>query len=102
MFEPPPGHAVAYVDWSQWATERLLGNQIPETVFLAHSAREVGATAASAFGAGFGGSVWALVQCDDASRFLNVWEQRYRRAFPARADGAQFFATNAGPAAFQW
>ena len=92
----------AYVDWSQWATERLLGNQIPETVFLARSAREIGATAASAFGAGFGGSVWALVERDDASRLLKLWEQRYRRAFPAQATDAQFFATNAGPAAFQW
>ncbi len=46
---------------SQEAAERWLGNQIPETIALARLARHVGATAASAFGAGFGGSVWALV-----------------------------------------
>ncbi len=92
----------ALVDWSQWATERLLGNQVPETVFLARAAREVGAVAASAFGAGFGGSVWALLPRDDATRFVRVWKQRYARAFPARADAAQFFLTNAGPAAYQW
>jgi galactokinase len=92
----------AYVDWSQWGTERLLGNQIPATVFLARSAREIGAAAASAFGAGFGGSVWALVERGDASRFLKSWKQSYRRAFPAHAGGAQFFVTNAGPAAHQW
>ncbi len=49
------------VDASQDRAERLLGNQIPETVTLARSARNLGAIAASAFGGGFGGSVWALV-----------------------------------------
>lgn len=92
----------AYVDWSQWATERLLQNQVPETVFLARAAREVGAVAASAFGAGFGGSVWALMPRDEASRVLKSWEQRYRKAFPGRADACEFFLTNAGPAAYQW
>ena len=47
------------VDRSQHAAEKLLGNQTPETVFLAASARRLGAVAASSFGAGFGGSVWA-------------------------------------------
>ena len=92
----------ALVDWSQWATERLLGNQVPETVFLARSARDIGAAAASAFGAGFGGSVWALVPRDGAVGFLKSWEQQYARAFPTRTGGAQFFVTNAGPPAFQW
>ncbi|MFN8573711.1 MAG: galactokinase family protein [Gemmatimonadaceae bacterium] len=92
----------AYVDWSQWATERLLQNQVPETMFLARTAREVGAVAASAFGAGFGGSVWALVPREDATRILKLWEQRYRKAYPERIDAAEFFLTNAGPAAHQW
>ena len=49
------------VDRSQRGAELLLGNQVPETFHLARSARSLGAVAASAFGAGFGGSVWALV-----------------------------------------
>src|SRR5204862_4044059 len=49
------------VEESQAAAERLLGNQIPETIELARSARELGAVAACAFGAGFGGSVYALL-----------------------------------------
>ena len=53
--------SVSLVDQSQAATEQLLGNQVPETVWLAREARGLGAIAASAFGAGFGGSVWALV-----------------------------------------
>ena len=39
----------------------LLGNQVPETIALARAARAHGAFAACSFGAGFGGSVWALV-----------------------------------------
>ncbi|HEX4682071.1 MAG TPA: galactokinase family protein, partial [Gemmatimonadaceae bacterium] len=45
------------VDESMRNAERMLHNQVPETVFLARRARELGAVAASAFGAGFGGSV---------------------------------------------
>src|ERR1700683_875777 len=41
-----------WVDQSQAAAEKLLGNQIPETIELAHFARKLGAIAASAFGAG--------------------------------------------------
>ena len=56
------------VDRSQELAERLLGNQIPETVTLARSARNLGAIAASAFGGGFGGSVWALVPSRERGR----------------------------------
>lgn len=73
------------VDRSQAIGAKLLGNQVPETVFLAESAREAGALAASAFGAGFGGSVWALVREEDAADFLDDWEVRYDNAFPRRS-----------------
>ena len=86
------------VDASQTGAERLLGNQIPETVFLARSARELGAAAASAFGAGFGGSVWALVPEAKAGTFLARWRERYRHTFPEHE--ARFFLTRPGPAAF--
>ena len=46
---------------SQAEAETLLGNQVPETIALARAARELGAFAVVRFGAGFGGSVWALV-----------------------------------------
>ena len=89
------------VDRSQRAAERLLGNQVPETVFLAAAARRLGAAAASAFGAGFGGSVWALVEAVGAEDFLASWEAQYRAEFPQHAPLARFFATAAGPAAFR-
>ena len=87
------------VDRSQELTEKLLGNQVDQTVFLACSAREIGASAASAFGAGFGGSVWALVEAQAARDFLRQWQGRYENAFPEQAAGSAFFITNAGPAA---
>ena len=45
-------------------------------------ARELGADAASAFGAGFGGSVWALVPNEEAGAFAERWAAHYHRAHP--------------------
>jgi galactokinase len=89
------------VDRSQQGAEKLLGNQVPETVFLAAAARRLGAAAASAFGAGFGGSVWALIETATADRFLAAWSQQYLAEFPQHAALARFFITGAGPAAFR-
>ncbi len=87
----------ALVDRSQALAGRCLGNQVPETVALARLARELGAEAASAFGAGFGGSVWALVPVAAADGFARGWEDAYRRAFPHA--GPTFLVTRAGAAA---
>jgi galactokinase len=89
------------VDQSQRAAEDLLGNQLPETSYLATSARCRGAVAASAFGAGFGGSVWAMVESALVQSFLASWGGDYRDQFPEHAATATFFATIAGPAAFR-
>jgi galactokinase len=89
------------VDRSQRGAEVLLGNQVPETFHLARSARSLGAVAASAFGAGFGGSVWALVRRDDAQRFTECWHESYAARFPEPAQRASFFTTAAGPAAMR-
>jgi galactokinase len=86
------------VDQSQEAAERLLGNQVPETAALARLARDQGALAASAFGAGFGGSVWALVPVAEAARFASAWQRVYSRAWPAAA-ASTFFTTRPGPGA---
>jgi galactokinase len=87
------------VDRSQELTESLLENQVPQTAALAHLAREQGAAAASAFGAGFGGSVWAMVPSAQAGDFLRQWSARYAAIFAAEAQRARFFLTQAGPAA---
>jgi galactokinase len=85
------------VDRSQELAERNLGNQTPETIHLARTARSLGAAAASAFGGGFGGSVWAMVEAADADGFRKRWAERYARAFPASAPESRFFVTRPGP-----
>ncbi len=85
------------VDRSQQAAEELLRNQIQETIFLARSARELGAVAASAFGAGFGGSVWALVADAEASTFQERWGETYVSRFPVAAEKAEILVTRPGP-----
>ncbi len=88
------------VDRSQRAAENLLGNQVPQTAALAALARSLGARAASAFGGGFGGSVWALVDSSEADSFPAAWREAYRRRFPD-ARGDEFFSTAAGPGRFR-
>jgi galactokinase len=86
------------VDESQLAAEQMLGNQIPETMELARAARELGAHAASSFGAGFGGSVWAMVPRSDAEQFCDRWKESYFKRFDgANAGRSQFFVTAPGP-----
>ena len=87
------------VDRSQLLAERALGNQVTETTVLARSARDLGAAAASSFGAGFGGSVWALVRATEAERFIERWSSGYRHAFPEAGARSAFFATRPGPSA---
>jgi galactokinase len=81
--------------------ETLLRNQVPETTALVTHARTYGAIAASAFGAGFGGSVWALVTRSDASAFLDRWTALYRSAHPDAATRSTFFLTRPGPSALR-
>jgi galactokinase len=90
------------IDRSQAGAERLLGNQVPETIALARLARELGAVAASAFGAGFGGSVWAMVKTDRAKDFVSEWAGRYRSRFKISEDRSAFFSTCAGPSMIEF
>ena len=89
------------VDRSQWGAETLLRNQIPETIALTRLARAEGALAASVFGGGFGGSVWALIDTDDADGFSARWRAAYRQAFPDAEPRAEFIVTRPGPGALR-
>ncbi len=91
----------AAVAQSQAAAESLLGNQVPETIHLARGARGRGGGAASAWGGGFGGSVWALVGEERWEAMRDAWRADYARAFPAPARRSEFFATRAGAAAME-
>jgi galactokinase len=86
---------------SQAGAESLLGNQVPETVWLVREARALGAHAVSAFGAGFGGSVWALVSRTDSVAFAQHWAQAYRRSQFLAADASQFLITAPAPPMFR-
>ena len=87
----------AAAEASQRGAEKVLGNQIPETIALVHIARDCGAFAASAFGAGFGGAVWAAVPSAEAEAVLRRWQDTYVEQFPARA--TQVWAGAMTPAA---
>jgi galactokinase len=87
------------VDRSQRLAEDTLANQVPETIALVHTARELGAAAASAFGAGFGGAVWALVRRDELAHFLERWRARYLARHSECAANAEFFDSDPGSAA---
>ena len=89
----------ALVHRSMTLAERALRNQVPETSFLARAARERGAVAASAFGAGFGGAVWAMVRTGDAEAFVDDWRADYLATFPRRAERALWLVTRPGGAA---
>ncbi len=89
------------VSRSQAAAETALGNQTPETLALVASARALGAVAASSFGAGFGGSVWALVSSVEAVDFRRAWQEQYHRAFAVPAAASLFFESAAGPAVLE-
>ncbi len=84
---------------SQRAAEELLGNQVPETVELVRLGLAEGALAASAFGAGFGGSVWALVESNTAQSFVDRWREAYARVFPDAAARSTFFVSRPSDAA---
>jgi hypothetical protein len=77
---------------SQKDAERLLQNQIAETSSLAALALESGAFASSSFGAGFGGSVWALAPASEGEKILRVWRRRYVERHPAVENVTGFLA----------
>ena len=84
---------------SQQAASSLLGNQVPETDYLAQIALQQDALASSAFGAGFGGAVWALLPKLKADTFLEKWEKSYQSQFPNR-NGHFFQAELSGGAKY--
>lgn len=86
---------------SQRGAESALENQIAETVKLVSLAHEFGAVAASAFGAGFGGSVWAMLPEAEADRFMSRWRERYVKLFPHVSHRVQVFATRPSAPAFE-
>lgn len=84
--------------WSQSDAEGLLGNQVPETSALAGLARESGAFASSSFGAGFGGSVWALADVGQTAEVAERWRAGYVARFPAPGNVSAVIVRPSAPA----
>lgn len=91
--------AAALMTRSQELAESALQNQVPQTVWLAAHAREHGAAAATAFGAGFGGAVWALVTDGGAERMADSWMKAFadvRGVGGGRRESARVMVPSAG------
>jgi len=87
---------------SQAGAEAALENQVPETRWLARAAvDDFGAVAASAFGAGFGGSVWALVPRAEAESFTANWRRAYHLTYPDVAARSSWLGTRPSPPALE-
>jgi len=87
-------------DESHRQTVECLRNTIPETAWLPQEARRLGAIASSAFGAGFGGSCWAIAKSSEANELLERWQKAYLEKFPKCKSSASFFTMQPGPGAF--
>ena len=83
-------------DLSQSNADQQLGNQVEETNRLQALARELGAHAASSFGAGFGGSVWALTETAGSEAFADDWLARYTSEYPDVTGRASVLVTRPG------
>jgi len=87
---------------SHRASRKYLWNIAPEIDALARSALRLGAAGASGFGAGFGGSIVAVVPAERAESFAAKWRERYIARFPGRAKEAAFFIASPGPGIQVW
>ena len=83
---------------SQALADRGLRNQVLQTRLMASLARGMGAIGASSFGAGWGGSVYALVRADEAKGFAAQWLRAYRDREQG-AEQAAVIVTRPGPGA---
>jgi galactokinase len=83
-------------------SRRYLWNIAPEIDFLKESALGLGASGATGFGAGFGGSIAAVLPAERADSFTARWQAAYARQYPGLAAGASFFRASPGPGIVLW
>jgi galactokinase len=87
---------------SHLGSRKYLWNIAPEIDFLRKSAVRLGAAGASGFGAGFGGSIFAVTRAEAAGSFLSRWREQYARRYPRRAPQSDFFLTSPGSGLEVW
>jgi galactokinase len=69
---------------------QYLRNIVPEVDWLQRSANELGALGATGFGAGFGGSCYAVVPVRRLESFIVKWRERYIKKFSQYREVAAF------------
>jgi len=90
------------VSASHHASKKYLWNIVPEIDWLQRSACHLGAAGASGFGAGFGGSIFAVTAADRAEELLAQWREKYIARYPGRAADSAFFIAQPGPGIETW
>ena len=78
---------------SHEASKQYLWNIVDEIEFLQKQSLKYGALAASGFGAGFGGSAYAVVEAGKEREFIEKIARAYRERFPKYAESYLFFRT---------
>lgn len=78
------------INESHELSKLYLKNIVEEVDFLQISANRLGAYGATGFGAGFGGSCYAVVDRPGADGFLGKWKEQYLRRFPQYDGKARF------------
>ena len=78
---------------SHEASKKYLWNIVDEIEFLQKRSLELGAIAASGFGAGFGGSAYAVVEKGKEAEFIEKISNEHRSRFRKYAESSSFFRT---------
>lgn len=71
-------------------SKKYLRNIVAEVDWLQQSANELGALGATGFGAGFGGSCYAVIPEDQLDVFILKWKEKYVQKYPQYRDAAGF------------
>jgi galactokinase len=90
------------VSASHRASKKHLWNIVPEIDALQKSACRLGAAGASGFGAGFGGSIFAVTTDRHAEGLMARWRSDYAARYPGRAAESAFFLAQPGPGIEVW
>ncbi len=78
------------------------GTSCPRSTFYKRRRARSGRPGASGFGAGFGGSIFAVTTGDRAEALLLEWRAKYAARYPERAGEAAFFIAEPSPGIEVW
>ncbi len=78
------------INQSHDLSRKYLKNIVSEVDFLQKSANEMGALGATGFGAGFGGSCYAVIRASQHDVFVEGWRRKYAQKYPHFKAKAQF------------